>query len=145
MTTFIENRKPVGLLDQVRAVVRIKHYSLRTEQTYVHWIRRFIRFHDYRHPRELGEKEVTLFLSRLAVRDRVAASTQNQAFNAILFLFRDVLCMPLGRIHEVVRAKRSRKLPVVLSQGEARKVIHAMSGQHQLMALLLYGSGLRLI
>ena len=139
------NDKPPKLLDQVRMVIRRKHYSIRTEESYVHWVRRFILFHGKRHPAELGEPEIASFLSHLAVARRVSASTQNQAFNALLFLFRHVLQKPLGPIQDTVRAKRPRKLPVVMSQAEARKVIDAMEGQFQIMARLLYGSGLRLM
>ena len=128
------NDKPPKLLDQVRMVIRRKHYSIRTEESYVHWMRRFILFHGKRHPAELGEPEIASFLSHLAVARRVSASTQNQAFNALLFLFRHVLQKPLGPIQDTVRAKRPRKLPVVMSQAEARKVIDAMEGQFQIMA-----------
>jgi integron integrase len=126
-------------------VVRRKHYSQRTEESYVYWIRKFILFHGKRHPAELGESEIASYHSHLAVARRVSASTQNQAFNSLLFLYRHVLQKPLGPIQDTVRAKRPRKLPVVLSKEEARKVICAMSWPHQLMALLLYGSGLRLM
>jgi hypothetical protein len=111
---FIPNPK-LKLLDQVSEVMRFKHYSMRTESSYRDWIKRFILFHSKRHPREMGAAEVSRFLSDLAVRGRVAASTQNQAFNALLFLYREVLHQELGSIEGVERAKRPARLPVVLS------------------------------
>jgi integron integrase len=133
------------LLDQVRAVLRRKHYSLRTEEAYVGWIKRFVLFHGKRHPRELGLPEVEAFLTDLAVQQHVAASTQNQALSALLFLYAEVLQQPLeGPIHSV-RAKQSHQLPTVLTRDEVVRVLDALSGVHQLMAKLLYGSGLRLM
>lgn len=125
--------------------MRFKHYSLRTERTYREWIKRFIFFHGKRHPREMGAFEVERFLSDLAVTRKVAASTQNQAFNALLFLYREVLHEDLGQIGEVERAKRPERLPVVLTREEAQKVLNGMSGTFQLMARLLYGTGMRLM
>jgi integron integrase len=141
---FIPNPK-LRLLDQVSEVMRFKHYSLRTEQTYREWIKRFILFHGKRHPRKMGAPEISRFLSDLAVRGRVAASTQNQAFNAILFLYREVLHLEMGQIENVERAKRPARLPVVLSKEEAQRVLSGMTGTFQLMAKLLYGAGLRLM
>ena len=132
-------------LDEVRAVIRMRHYSIRTEQTYLQWIKRFIHFHDLRRPEELGEAEVARFLSHLAVRDRVAASTQNQALNALVFMYRHVLNRPLGEIIGAVRAKRPQRLPVVLSQDEVRRLFRHLDGVAWLVACLLYGSGLRLM
>ncbi len=132
------------LLDQVRDVLRLKHYAIRTEETYVDWIRRFILLHDKRHPREMGEAEVTAFLTHLAVDRTVAASTQNQALAALLFLYHEVLRQDLGPI-EPVRAKQPQRLPVVLSRDEVRRVLDELSGVHQLMAKLLYGAGMRLM
>ena len=135
--------KQPKLLDQVREKIRLKHYSYRTEQTYVDWIKRFILFHKKRHPNEMGKTEIEQYLTHLAVDRKVAASTQNLAFNAILFLYRNVLAKDIEDIN-AVRAKRPVKIPTVLSKDEARKIINALSGEHQLMTKMLYGSGLRL-
>lgn len=136
--------RPRKLLDQVRDQIRIKHYSYRTEQTYVYWIRRYILFHNKRHPAEMGGAELEAFLTHLAVVDKVAASTQNQALNAVLFLYRQVLKQELGIEINAVRAKRSRYLPTVLTPEEVKTVLHQLSGVYQLLTKLLYGSGLRL-
>ncbi len=133
------------LLDRVREVIRRKHYSFRTEQTYVDWIRRFILFHGKRHPTEMAEAEVTQFLTYLAREGKVAASTQNQALSALLFLYKEVLKQEIGWLDQVERAKRPARLPVVLTQDEVRKLFKHLSGTHRLMAGLLYGSGLRLM
>jgi integron integrase len=133
------------LLDRVRDAIRTRHYSRRTEKAYVHWIRRFIFFHDKRHPAEMGPAEISAFLSSLAVRDKVAASTQNQALSALLFLYRDVLGVDLPWLDDVVRAKRPQYLPVVLTREETRAVLHQLTGVPRIMALLLYGAGLRLL
>src|SRR4029434_3026846 len=125
--------------------MRLRHYSLRTEEAYVGWIRRYILFHGKRHPRELEEGHVSEFLSSLAINERVAASTQNQALNALLFLYKEVLRRELGFVGNAVRVKRSPKVPVVLSPGEVRAVLSHLDGQYRLMAQLLYGSGLRLL
>lgn len=125
--------------------MRFKHYSLRTETTYREWIRRYILFHDKRHPRELGAPEISRFLSHLAVQGKVAASTQNQAFNALLFLYREVLGQDFGPLQEVQRAKRPARLPVVLTKAEAERVLAGMTGTFRLMAVLLYGTGMRLM
>lgn len=133
------------LMEQVRNALRVRHYSIRTEQTYVHWIKRFIHFHNVRHPGEMGEREVSDFLTHLAVHRRVAASTQNQALNALVFLYKHVLDRPLGDIVGAVRAKRPQRLPVVLTQDEVREIFKHLDGVHWLVACLLYGSGLRLM
>lgn len=133
------------LLDQVRARMRLKHYSLRTEQAYLYWIRRYIRANGLKHPRELDGVAVERFLTRLAVHDRVAASTQNQALSALLFLYREVLAIDLPWMENVVRAKRPQRLPVVLSTGQVTALLGCLSGREALMAALLYGSGLRLM
>ena len=133
------------LLDQVRQLLRTRHYSLRTEEAYVAWIRRFILFHGKRHPRDLAEAEVVAFLSSLAIEGRVAASTQNQALSALLFLYKEVLQRELAFIDGVVRIKRPPKLPVVLAPAEVHAVLRNLRGQYRLMAELLYGSGLRLL
>jgi integron integrase len=140
----MEARMPKSrLLDQVRAEIRLRHYSLRTEQAYVHWIRRFILFHDKRHPSTMGEREITAFLTDLAVNRHVSASTQNQALSAILFLYRNVFHMQLEWLDDVVRAKRSQRLPVILSRDELRQLLGCMHGVNGLIARLLYGTGMR--
>ncbi len=133
------------LLDQVRDVIRKKHYSIRTEQAYVDWAKRFILFHKKNHPKDLGEKEISQFISHLATDRRVASSTQNQALNAIVFLYKRVLNIELGNFGHMERAKKPEKLPTVMSRTEVNKVLSSMSGINQLMAKLLYGCGLRLM
>jgi integron integrase len=133
------------LLDRVRWHLRVKHYAIRTEQAYVDWIRRYILFHRKRHPNEMGEREITQFLTHLAVEKHVAASTQNQAFAALLFLYQQVREQKLDFIDSVQRVKRPAKLPVVLTPAEARAVLAHLKGDYRLMAELLYGSGLRLM
>jgi integrase len=133
------------LLDQVRDTIRRKHFSIRTEQSYVDWIRRFILFHNKRHPREMAELEVTEFLTHLARDGRIAASTQNQALSALLFLYKEVLKQKIGWLQGVERAKRPSRLPVVLTRDEVHKIFAHLHGTHRLMAGLLYGSGLRLM
>jgi integron integrase len=133
------------LLDQVRAAIRLRHYSLRTEDTYLHWIQRFMLFHGKRQPAEMGEKEIRQFLSALAVDQRVSASTQNQALNAILFVYRHVLDLNPGWIDNVVRAKQPQRLPVVLRKHEVKALLDAMEEVHWIMGHLLYGAGLRLM
>jgi integron integrase len=137
--------KPPKLLDRVRETMRLNRYSPRTEQAYVHWIKRFIRFHGVRHPQEMGADEVRAFLSHLATELNVAASTQNQAFSALLFLYQEVLRERLPWIDDIARAKRPKKVPVVFTQAEARQVLSKITGTPRLMAHLLYGSGLRLM
>ncbi len=137
--------QPPKLLEQVREVIRARHYSLRTEETYLRWTKRFILFHGKRHPREMGVQEVQQFLSHLAVEGRVAASTQSQALSALLFLYQQVLKQDIGSIDEVVRAKQPHRVPVVLTQDEVRAVLRHLSGTPWIMATLLYGAGLRLM
>ena len=137
--------KPKKLLDQVRDVMRLKHYSLRTERTYWDWIERFIRFHKMRHPAEMGEAEVGEFLTHLAREGNVAASTQNQALSALLFLYKEVLKQEFGWLEGVERAKKPARLPVVLTRDEVHKIFAHLHGTPRLMAGLLYGSGLRLM
>lgn len=132
-------------LEEVRAAIRVRHYSIRTEQAYLDWIRRFILFHAKRHPREMAEPEVAAFLTHLAVERRVAPATQNLALNALVFLYRYVLERPLGEIAGIVRAARPSKLPVVLSPEEIGRVPANLSGTPWLVACLQYGSGLRLM
>ena len=133
------------LLDQVRQLMRLRHYSLRTEEAYVSWIRRYILFNGKRHPRELDEKHVSQFLTDLAINGRVAAATQNQALNALLFLYKEVLQRELEFIGGTLRVKRPPKVPSVLSPNEVKAVLAQLHGQYRLMGLLLYGSGLRLL
>jgi integron integrase len=133
------------LLDLVREAIRVRQYSRRTEQAYVHWVRRYVLFHGKRHPAELDARHVSNFLTHLASERNVAASTQNQALNALVFLYRHVLDQPLTDLHEMVRAKRSRHLPVVFTPQEVRAVLAQMEGVHRLVASLLYGAGLRLL
>lgn len=135
---------PPKLLDQVRHAIRLRHYSRRTEHAYAGWIRRFIAFQGMRHPRELGGREVTAFLSDLAMRGR-SASTQHQALSAVLFLYEVVLGQRLPWMHEIVRAQRPARLPVVLSRDEISSLLSHLHGPVWLMAALLYGAGLRLL
>jgi integron integrase len=136
--------RPKKLLDQVRDAIRLKHYSYRTEQTYVDWVYRFILFHGKRHPKDMGAPEIEAFLTHLAVQRHVATSTQNQALCALIFLYRHVLRQEIDLSIDAVRAKRSRYLPTVLTQDEAIAVIGELSGVYQRVVKLLYGSGLRL-
>jgi site-specific recombinase XerD len=133
------------LLDQVRGKIRLKQHSLRTEQAYLDWIKRFIRHHGKRHPREMGAVEVEAFLTHLAVAGRVAASTQNQAKSALLFLYREVLEVELPWLDNVQQAKAPRRLPVVLTRDEVHALLGRMHGTHWLVASLLYGTGMRIM
>ncbi|MEZ5576966.1 MAG: integron integrase [Candidatus Competibacteraceae bacterium] len=133
------------LLDQVRDKIRFKHYSIRTEHAYVDWIKRYILFHGKRYPQEMGKQKAEQFLSHLAVDRNVAASTQNQALSAILFLYKEVLEQDIGWLENVERAKRPARLPVVLTATEVRAVLAHLEGRYRLMANLLYGAGLRLM
>ncbi|KGF71853.1 integrase [Neosynechococcus sphagnicola sy1] len=139
----MNSTKPKKLLDQVRDALRVKHYAYRTEVSYVQWIRRFILFHDMRHPKDMAAAEVEAFLTHLAVEENVAASTQNQALSALLFLYRFVLQQPLPESIDSVRARQSKHLPVVLTQEEVKSILQHLQGTHQLLAKLLYGSGMR--
>jgi integron integrase len=133
------------LLDQLREAIRLRHYSIRTERAYVDWVRRFIHFHGRRHPARLGPAEVQDFLTHLAVERSVASTTQNQAKSALLFLYREVLGVQLPWLDEIVGAKQPQRLPVVLTPAEARALLAELSGTMELVASLLYGTGLRLI
>jgi integron integrase len=135
------------LLGALRRALRLRHYSPRTEEVYVHWVRRFVRFCGLRHPRELGTAEVTRFLSSLAVERHVSASTQNQALSALVFLYRDVLDIPVGWLSAMVRAKRPARVPIVLSREEVRRVLGKLKGRgtSALVAGVLYGTGMRLL
>ena len=137
--------EPKKLLEQVRDVLRIKHYSYRTEQTYVDWIKRYIIFHKKRHPKDMGAPEIEAFLAYLAQERHVAASTQNQALSALLFLYKNVLRQEIALLPNLVHIGRPKHLPTVLTHDEALEVINRMTGKPRLMARLLYGSGLRLM
>ncbi len=137
--------QPPRLLDRVRQAIRARHYSRRTEKAYVWWIKRYIFFHGKRHPDELGSAEIVQFLSSLATRGHVSASTQNQAFSALLFLYREVLGRELAGLEQAVRAKQPERLPVVLTNDEVAAILRRMHGVTRLMASLMYGTGLRLL
>lgn len=144
------NDTPAGapaprLMEQVLAALAARHYSRRTVRAYTGWIRRYIRFHGRRHPREMGEPELTAFLSHLAVERHVSASTQNQALASLLFLYREVLRMEMPWLNDVVRAKRTHRVPVVLTQAEVKALLGQMDGAPRLAAQLMYGAGLRLL
>ena len=141
----MSNRSKSPFLESVRDLIRVKHLSYRTEEAYLGWIRRFIIFHNKRHPKEMGAVEVQAFLTHLAVEGNVAAATQNQAFAALLFLYHKVLQKPIGNIENVVRAKSPKRLPNVLSKDEVQRLLTYMSGEQWLAANLLYGAGLRLM
>ncbi len=139
-----KRRRP-RLLDQVRLAIRIRHYSRRTEKVYILWVRQFILFHDKRHPAEMGMEEVQRFLTSLAVQRRLSASSQNQALSALLFLYKRVLNKELGWVEGVVRARRTRHIPVVLSRDEVRTLLDQLDERHRLLGMLLYGAGLRVL
>ena len=145
MAAPVRTAREPRLLDQVRNSLRRLHYSYRTEQAYLQWVRRFIYFHEKRHPRGMGEPEVAAFLTHLAVDRRVSASTQNQALNAILFLYKQVLEREIGLIQGVTRAKRPERLPVVMTHEEVQTVLRRLSGRDWLLACLMYGAGLRVM
>lgn len=147
-------RKPVSalpnaakpkLLDQMREALRSRHYSRRTEQTYCQWVKHYIHFHHVRHPAEMAEPEINAFLTHLAVKEKVAASTQNQALSALLFLYRHVLGREVGDLGGVIRARKSKRLPVVMTREEVKALLANLSGDKWLMASLMYGAGLRLM
>jgi integron integrase len=137
-----QDKRPKKLLDQMRDVLQTQHYAIRTEDAYVDWARRFILFHQKRHPAEMGRAEIEAFLTHLAVERQVAASTQNQALSALLFLYKAVLHQEVESV-DAVRARKPKRLPTVLTKPEALRVLNAMGGVPQLMAKLLYGSGMR--
>jgi len=137
--------QPPKLLDQVRTQCTLKHFSHRTADAYCYWIKRFILFHNTTHPTAMGAPHVVQFLSHLARDGNVSASTQNQALNALIFLYRQVLQRPLGDLSDTVRAKRTHRIPSVFSKNEVRCILNALSGDQRLIAQLLYGSGLRLL
>ena len=133
------------LLDQMRHVLRLKHMSIRTEEAYLSWTKRFILFHGKRHPQDMGAPEIRAFLTHLAVQDKVAASTQNGALQALLFLYRHVLRQPFRELQDLERAKRPRRVPTVFTREEAAAVLAQLTGVNRLMASVLYGAGLRLM
>lgn len=141
---YHDSRRP-RLLDQFREALRSRHYSPRTEEAYVLWVRRFIHFHSLRHPAEMAEPEINEFLTHLAIKLRVSASTQNQALCALLFLYRHVLDREIGDLGEVVRARKRKRLPVVMTPDEVKLVLTLLDGDKWLMASLMYGAGLRLM
>ena len=141
----MEESRHSPFLEEVRAAIRLRHYSIRTERSYLDWIKRFILFHGKRHPREMGDTEVRSYLSHLALNRNVAPATQNQALNALNFLYKVVLEKPLSQNIAFSRAKKKQKLPVVLSQEEVMRLLKELDGVHWLAACLMYGSGLRLM
>jgi len=138
------NKSP-KLIDQVRHYLRVRHYAIKTEKTYVAWIKRYIYYHGKRHPKDMGVREIEAFLTHLAVNLNVAASTQNQAFNALLFLYKHILRREIKEPINAFRAKRPTLVPTVLTTDETGRLLSAMQGTQQLMAKLIYGSGLRLL
>lgn len=145
-SSFDDNQQRAPkLLDQLREALRVRHYSRRTEVTYCQWVKRFIFFHGVRHPREMAEPEINAFLTDLAVKQKVSASTQTQALSALLFLYRHVLRKDIGDLGKIVRAKKPKRLPVVMTRDEVREILGCLSGEKRLMAGLLYGAGLRLM
>ncbi|MGE3542267.1 MAG: integron integrase [Candidatus Tectimicrobiota bacterium] len=138
-------KSKIKLLDQIRHVIRLKHMSIRTEEAYVQWVRRFILFHHKRHPAEMGAEDIRAFLTSLAGQGQVAASTQHVALHALLFLYRDVLKQPLSELGEIERARRPRRVPVVFTREEVHSVLDRLEGTPRVMASLLYGAGLRLM
>jgi len=133
------------LLDELRHALAARHYSPRTEQAYRHWVKRYIFFHDVRHPADMGELEINQFLTHLAVTERVSASTQTQALSALLFLYRHVLGRDIGKLGYLVRARKPKRLPIVLTRDEVAKIMAHLQGTNRIMAFLMYGSGLRLM
>lgn len=138
------NGKP-RLLDRVREAIRARHYSPRTEDAYIAWIKRFIFFHNKRHPAEMAEPEINAFLTHLAVKEKVSASTQNQALSALLFLYRHIIGREVGDLGEVVRARKPKRIPAVMTRDETKAVLAHLTGDKWLMASLMYGAGLRLM
>lgn len=139
-----ERQHPPRLLDRLRHELRCRHYSRKTEDAYRSWVIRFVRYHNLKHPEDMGEKEINAFLSHLAIRRRVSASTQNQALSALLFLYRHVLGRGIGDLGDVIRARKPKRLPIVLTREEVRDVMSRLHGQIWIIACLMYGAGLRL-
>ena len=140
----VDQLKP-KLLDQVREALQVRHYSPRTETSYIGWIKRFIFFHNVRHPGEMAEPEINAFLSHLALKKKISASTQNQALSALLFLYRHVLGREVGNLGDVVRARKPRRLPVVMTREDVKAILNTLTGNKKIMATLMYGAGLRLM
>ena len=140
----VDNPGKPKLLDQFREALRSRHYSRRTEQTYSKWVKRFIYFHKMRHPKEMGEAEINAFLTYLAVKKKISSSTQTQALSALLFLYRHVLNREIGDL-EIIRARKPKRLPVVMTKSEVKSVLSNLKGDKWIIANLLYGSGLRLM
>jgi integron integrase len=136
--------KETKLLDQVRSVLRVKHYSYRTERSYISWIKRYINFNNKTHPKDLDGKDISKFISHLALKEKVSSNTQNQALCALVFLYKQVFGLDMGEFPEIQWAKKPKKIPVVFSKSEVQTVLKNLNGIHWLMAMLLYGSGLRL-
>ena len=137
--------RPGKLLDHVRDLLRLNHYARRTEEAYTGWMRRFILYHGKKHPRDMGALEVELFLTHLAVEENVSTSTQKQALNALVFLYHRVLQKPLGQFKDIARPRRPKRRPLVLSKAEVEDLLGMLEGTHQLVARLLFGSGVRLL
>lgn len=145
MSSHTNGENPPRLLDQVRKAIQVRHYSIRTEQAYVHWVKRYIYFHNKKHPKEMGDADISAFLSYLASVKNVSASTQNQVLNALVFLYRKVLDIEVGVFKDLERAKKPKRLPVVLTHDEANEILSHIDGMTGVMARMLYGSGLRLM
>lgn len=145
MHRFSASSEKPKLMDQLRQGLRSRHYSRRTEETYCAWVKRFIYFHHVRHPAEMGEPDINAFLTHLALKERVSASTQNQALCALLFLYRHVLGREVGDLGGVIRARKPSRLPVVLTREEGKAVLSHLQGDKWLMSSLMYGAGLRLM
>lgn len=139
-----DQSKPPRLLEQVRTRIRYLHYSLQTERTYIHWIKRYIYFHNKRHPKDMAEPDIVAFLNHLATKKQVSASTQNLALCAIIFLYKQVMKIEIGELEQLTYAKRPKKLPVILTQQEVNSVLSELNEPYRTMAGLMYGSGLRL-
>ena len=137
--------RKIKLLEQVRQRLRTKHYSIRTEESYIHWIRKYILYHNKKHPAEMGANEINEFLSSLAIKKNVAASTQNQALCAIVFLYKEILKVEIGDLKEIIWAKKPKRVPVVFTHEEIKKIFQHMTGTKWIIANLLYGSGLRIL
>ncbi len=137
--------KQPKLLDRLRLALRARHYSRRTEQTYCHWVKKYIYFHNVKHPGEMGEQEINAFLTHLAVKEKVSASTQNQALCALLFLYRHVIGREIGDLGSVIRAKKPVRLPVVMTRDEVKNVLRHLEGDKWLIVSIMYGGGLRLM
>ncbi len=133
------------LLEDVRDTLRLRHYSYRTEKSYIYWIRKFILFHQKRHPAEMGKDEIRNYLTFLARQRKVSASTQNQALSALLFLYKHVLQKEIGYIDQIERAKKPKRIPVVFSKAEAKQILAQLNGKYWLAAALMYGAGLRVL